>query len=280
MGPALQALVQPLEAQPSTAETVAETIDGGIRIRRHQDQVGPGFKGQHSCFGGAVPCADRFHHKGIGYHQPVEPHLAPQQIGEHGFGEGGGLLRIQFRQHQMGRHHALHTGGNGGLKGRKFDLLQPFAAVGQHRQVQMGVAAGVAVAGKVLGASEHPRLLEPPLERHRQGTGSLGILAPGPHIDHRVGGVVVDVAHRPQHPVQATAAGLFAGAAAIALTQIQGQLGLPLVESPEGQGRHQPAGPFEALANALFNVRADQQPLLTPALQLLGALLQLNSAAP
>ena len=52
------------------------------------------------------------------------------------------------------------------------------------------------------------------------------------------------------------------------------------MESPEGQGWHQPAGSFEALANALFNVRADQQPLLTPALQLLGALLQLNSAAP
>ena len=74
------------------------------------------------------------------------------------------------------------------------------------------------MAGKVLGASKNTRLLQPPLEGNGQGAGTLGIFAPGPHIDHRVGGVVVDVAHRPQHPVQATAAGLFAGAEAIALT--------------------------------------------------------------
>ena len=97
----------------------------------------------------------------------------------------------------------------------------------------MGVAGGVAVAGKVLGASENTRLLQPPLEGNGQGAGTPGIFAPGPHIDHRVGGVVVDVAHRAQHPVQPAAAGLFAGAAAIAHTQIQGQLGVLLVETPE-----------------------------------------------
>ena len=63
----------------------------------------------------------------------------------------------------------LSTPADGGLEGRQFDLLQPFAAVGQHRQVQMGVAGGVAVAGKVLGASEHTRLLQPPLEGNGQG---------------------------------------------------------------------------------------------------------------
>ena len=88
--------------------------------------------------------------------------------------------------------------------------------MGQHRQVQMGVAGGVAVAGKVLGASEH-RLLEPPLGATAR---ALAVLESSPQARTLIlVGVVVDVAHRPQHPVQPTAAGLFAGAAAIALTR-------------------------------------------------------------
>ena len=48
-------------------------------------------------------------------------------------GERRGLLRIQFRQHQVGRHHAVHAGGDGGLEGWQFDLLEPFAAVDRAR---------------------------------------------------------------------------------------------------------------------------------------------------
>ena len=109
------------------------------------------------------------------------------------------------------------------MKGGQFDRRQPLPAVGQQGQGEVRIAAGVPVAGEVLGAAQHPFCLHAPQEGRRQGACRSRILSPGPHVDHRVGGVVVDVTHRPQHPVEPQGPGLPAGAAAVALGQ--GQLG-------------------------------------------------------
>ena len=179
----------------------------------------------------------------------------------------------------MAGHHRLHAGGDGLAEGGQFHLLQPLAAVGQQGQFQVGVAGGVAVAREVLGAAEHAGGLQAPQEGRCQGSGAGRILPPGAHVDHRVGRVVVHVAHWPQHPVEPHGPGIQATATAIALGQGAGPLGLPAVQAAEGKGRHQPAGPLEALPHPLLHVGAEQQGLAGPGLQLAGAQGQFGGAS-
>ena len=80
----------------------------------------------------------------------------------------------------------------------------------------MGIAAGVAVAWEVFGAAEHPSCLHAPHKGRCQRPGCGWIFPPGPHIDYRVGRVVVDIAHRPQHPVEPQAPGISARALPVA----------------------------------------------------------------
>ena len=51
------------------------------------------------------------------------------------------------------------------------------------------------------------------------------------------------------------------------------------MQACQGQGRHQPAAPLEALADAFLHIGAEQQGLITPAPKLTGALLQLHGAS-
>ena len=93
----------------------------------------------------------------------------------------------------MGRHHAGHPGGDGCSEGGQLHRLQPLAAVAQKRQLQVGVAAGVAMAGEVFGAAEHPFGLGAAQEGRGQAGCRGRVLAPGAHVDHRVGRVVIDI---------------------------------------------------------------------------------------
>ena len=138
-------------------------------------------------------------------------------------------------------------------------------------QIQVRVDAGVAMAGKMLRAAEHPLLLQPPAEGTHQGGGGGGVLPPGPHIDHRIVGVVVDIAHGRQHPVQAHPPGFPSRAVAIAFRQGQGQGRIPAMKPAQGQGGHQPAQSLKALAHPFLHIGAEQQRPAGPAAQLVGA---------
>ena len=88
------------------------------------------------------------------------------------------------------------------------------------------------MAREVLSAAQHAATGQAPLEGSGQGAGGGGLLTPGPHVDHRVGRVVVDVADRAEHPVQAAAPGLVCGAVAVAFRQGDGLFWVDLVQSP------------------------------------------------
>ena len=134
----------------------------------------------------------------------------------------------------MGSHHGGHPFGDHGLKGGQLHGIEPLAVVADDGQIQVGIGAGVAVAGEVLGAGQHACGLDPPGEGCCQVAGRLGRFPPGPHVDHRVGGVVVHITHGPQHPVQPKGAGIQAGAAAVALGQGHGPLGIAAVQLAQG----------------------------------------------
>ena len=215
----LQAGFQPLARDRPGVDGGHEGVDGGVGIGGHQDQVGAGAEGEQGRFAGAVVGGDRLHHQGIGDDQPLEAQVPAQQAIEHGRRQGGGPCAVEGFQQQVGRHHAGHPGGDRGAEGGQLHRLQPLAAVAQQRQLQVGVAGGVAMAGEVLGAAEHPLGLGAAQEGRGQAGGRGRVLAPGAHVDHRVGRVVIDIANGPQHPVQAQQPGLAARAAAVALGQ-------------------------------------------------------------
>ena len=136
------------------------------------------------------------------------------------------------------------------------------------------------MAGEVLGAAQHPCPMQTAHKGGRQGSGPGGVLAPGPHVDHRIGGVVVHIAHRPQHPVEPYGPGIPAAALPVSLCQGDSPIGITAVQPPQGQRRDQPAGPLEALAHPLLHVGAEKQGLVCPPLQLSGAQGQFRRTAP
>ena len=276
----LQGCLQPLQGNSSLAQGLADAADGCCCISWHQDQVCPCFKGQHGRFGGAGMAGDRLHHQGIGHHQPVEFQITAQQVGQHLSGEGGRPLWIQLWKQQMGGHHTVDPCFDQRFERWQLQLIQPRTVVGQHRQIEMGIAGGVAMAGEVLGAAQYSTAGETPLESTRQGRDGFRLFPPGAHIDHRIVRIVVDIADRSQNPIEPAALRLFARALAIALRKGQGALRIPGMQACKGQGRHQPAAPLEALADAFLHIGAEQQGLLTPAPKLTGALLQLHGASP
>ena len=132
----------------------------------------------------------------------------------------------------------------------------------------MGIAGGIAMAGKVFGAAQHPFALQSLQKAAAQGAGGLSCVSPGAHVDDRVGGVVVDIADRPKHPVQPEAAGLKRGAAAIGRGQGFGLSRVAIPQLRQAQWWRQPTGAIKALAHAFFHIGAEQQWPLGPALQL------------
>ena len=168
----------------------------------------------------------------------------------------------------MSSHHAGGPSGDGGFKGRQLNVLQALELVGDQRQFQVGIAGGIAMAGKVFGAAQHPFVLQPLKKAAAQGAGGLSGLPPGAHVDDRVGGIVVDIANRPQHPVQSEAAGFERSAAAIGRGQGFSLRRVALPKLRQAQRWRQPTGAIEALAHAFFHIGAEQQWPLGPVLQL------------
>ena len=200
----------------------------------------------------------------------------PEQIGEHCLGEGGGPLSIDGWHQQVSGHHAGGSSGNGGFKRRQLNLLQALELVGDQRQFQVGITGRIAMAGEVFGAAQHPFALQPNEKAAAQGAGGLSCLPPGAHVDHRIGGVVVDIANRPQYPVQPEAAGLKRSAAAIGRGQLFGLRWVALPKPRQAQRRRQPTGAIKALAHAFFHIGAEQQWPLGPVLQLPAAQRQIS----
>ena len=107
-----------------------------------------------------------------------------------------GRSRVERGHQQVAGHHRLHPGGDGGAERGQLAGVQPVPVGGDPGQVVVGVDAGVAVPGEVLGAGGDAGGLEPadpgggvPGDQRRVG-------AEGADADHRVVGVGVDVGVR------------------------------------------------------------------------------------
>ncbi len=94
-------------------------------------------------------------------------------------------------------------------EGAELDLAKPLGRSLDGRQFQMGVRAGVAVAGEVLSASHHPVILQAAHDGQPQFAHLAGIAADSPVADNRVGGVGVHIQHRRHVHVDADGAELF-----------------------------------------------------------------------
>ncbi len=104
----------------------------------------------------------------------------------------------------MRAHDRPRPGGDGGPERREFALAQQVHVGVDPRQRVVRVDRGVAVPGEVLGAGGDAGGLQP-LDVGRGVPGDRpGLVAEGPHSDHRVGGVGVDV--RGGRPVEVDAA--------------------------------------------------------------------------
>ena len=94
----------------------------------------------------------------------------------------------------MGRHDAVDAGFHDGLERHEFKLHKLAEVVIQYRQLQMGIHSRIAMTWEVFGASQHTFCCKALLESTSQRRDGGSVFSPCPHIDDRVGWVVVDIA--------------------------------------------------------------------------------------
>ena len=113
------------------------------------------------------------------------------------------LFRVDRRQLDVRHHHAGGAGGDAGPEGRQFHRVQPLARMRHHRQTEMRVDVGVAVAGEMLQRRQHARILQAadPSRHHRAS--ACRILAERSDVDHRIARVVVHIRDRTEVDVHA-----------------------------------------------------------------------------
>ena len=103
----------------------------------------------------------------------------------------------------MGGHHHVRARVDGGLVGHQLVGHQFVKRAVHQRKSRVAVDIGVAVAWEVLQAGHSPRVLQTRHERAAECRHDARVVAEGPHADHRVGCVVVDVHHRREVCVEA-----------------------------------------------------------------------------
>src|SRR5690606_15760321 len=127
------------------------------------------------------------------------------ESGEDAAGQGGGAVRVEHRDPDVGAHDRPGAGRDGRPERPQLPLVQGRGVQVDVRQGVVGVDVGVTVPGEVLGAGGHAGGLQA-LDVGGGVPGDQGgVPAEGAHPDDRVGGVGVDVGRG--SPVEVDAAG-------------------------------------------------------------------------
>ena len=146
----------------------------------HQQQVAPGLHRHDGGLPHAVGIGDGAHGQIIGTHHPVKAQLLPQQAGDHLWGQGGRQIGVDLGHEDMGHHDAGGSLVNGCLEGNQFKFLQLLHRLVHHRQVYMGVGAGIPVAREMLDHRDHTPLLQSLVHRQPRPGHRVGVAAVGP----------------------------------------------------------------------------------------------------
>jgi hypothetical protein len=174
--------------------------DGGVHVVEHRlvlppaeaQQVRAGGQGGHRGLADRPRAARPLHVQGVGDDGSPEAQLAAEQPHEHPPAHGGRSI-VEGGQHDVGRHHRVHPGGDDVPEGRQLPLPEDLDRLAHDGQVHVGVLGGVPMAREVLRARGHPRGVQPPDERGAVATDEPRGGAERAHADHRVGRVAVDV---------------------------------------------------------------------------------------
>ena len=111
--------------------------------------------------------------------------------------ERGRQGRVERRVVDVRRHQHRDAGGDRAAERRELDRASRDAPVaGDHRQLEVRVGRGVAVAGKVLAAGERARRRGWRETRRARPRGGVRGGAEGAIADDGVGGIAGDVEHR------------------------------------------------------------------------------------
>ena len=143
-----------------------------------------------------VVLRDGAHRQIVRHHEPVVPHLVPQQPGDDSPRQGRRGCFVQRRVADVRGHDRGRTRLDRGTKRQQLDLPQTIRLVLDDRQLPMGIAARVPMSGKVLPAGRHAFRLENIDEDGAQTSRLRRVLRQRPITDDRVVGVGVHVEHR------------------------------------------------------------------------------------
>ena len=148
-------------------------------------QVGARRHGQHRGPRDAEHVPGRPHLERVGDDHPGEPEFAAQQPGERGAGHRGGQVAGELGHPQVAGHDGEGARSDRGLERRQVDQPQVGQPALDGGDGLVGVRAGAAVPGEVLGARGHARALQ---AGHRGGGvpgHQAGVRAEGPGADGR-----------------------------------------------------------------------------------------------
>ncbi len=212
---ALDALIEALAGDAAIFHGGQHSADGLFRIGRHQQHVGARDDRPHRAFAAIEQHRQALHGHGIGDDQALELELVAQQPGEHvvryGGGQAGGL---EGRDGDVRGHDGVHAVRDGGLERLQLRGVEALARHFQTRQAQVAIDIGIAVPGKMFGGDQDTIRRVGMRAFDKCGDVArylLGIFAVGAQVDDRVQGIVVDVGHRREDPVNAQGASLAGG---------------------------------------------------------------------
>jgi hypothetical protein len=103
---------------------------------------------------------------------------------------------VECGQRNMGGHHALDSGLDGGAKGLQLDRVEALPGSGRGWKVEMGVDIGVAMPREVLHHGEHPVILNAFDRCGHELAYDLRILTKRAKVDDGICRVAVDIRHR------------------------------------------------------------------------------------
>ncbi len=195
-----------LEA-PLGEQTLLDTADQRLQrhpqVGGHEDDIGARAHRVDGCL--ADPrLADPFHVHGVGDDETVEAHLAAQDLLVEGGGQRRGTAaRVEAGHRDVAHHDRVHPGSDRRPEGRPLHELEAAAVAVDQGQVLVAVDGGVAVPREVLGRGHQPAAARTHDEGGAEPPDHLRVLAEGADVDHRVVGVVVDIHHRREGPVDA-----------------------------------------------------------------------------
>jgi len=137
-----------------------------------------------------------FHLEIVADHDSGVPEPAAEQAPDDRLAHRGRPGRIQRFEHHVGGHDRRDAGARCGREGNELHLLETLHGVRQARELEVRVAAGVAVSREVLGTGGHARVAETRRERHAERRDPLRLRTERALADHGVVRVRVDVEHR------------------------------------------------------------------------------------